>query len=260
MKNKVKAIRLLTEQKDFIQQLRSYRSDTPEFGKWWHKTSTILSNLFGEGTQQVKSFSEISYSLGFFTSDTPNSAFKKAYLEGLDAAEGLLEAKIHEIAEFWDETAPEGTINVSVILQRLFERFHIASRQLRVRHDRRSTLTIKDEYDVQDLLHVFLKLEFDDIRPEEWTPSYAGGSSRVDFLLKKEKVIIEVKKTRESMTERELGEQLIIDKERYQAHPDCEKLFCFIYDPEGIIGNPAGLENDLSCDHPLPTNIYIYPR
>jgi hypothetical protein len=24
---------------------------------------------------------------------------------------------------------------------------------------------------------------FDDIRPEEYTPSYAGGSSRIDFLL-----------------------------------------------------------------------------
>ncbi|MEI6002257.1 hypothetical protein H3V53_35580 [Paraburkholderia bengalensis] len=35
-----------------------------------------------------------------------------------------------------------------------------------------------DEYDVQDLLHGVLHLEFDDIRPEEWCPSYAGTGTR----------------------------------------------------------------------------------
>ena len=55
---------------------------------------------------------------------------------------------------------------------------------------------IKDEYDVQDLLNALLRLNFDDVRPEEYTPSYAGSSTRVDFLLKKEKIVIEVKKTR----------------------------------------------------------------
>nr|WP_250162867.1 hypothetical protein [Psychrobacter sp. WY6] len=37
---------------------------------------------------------------------------------------------------------------------------------------------------------------FDDVRPEEYTPSYAGAASRTDFLLKKEQIIIELKKSR----------------------------------------------------------------
>ena len=45
------------------------------------------------------------------------------------------------------------------------------------------------------LLHALLLLYFDDIRAEEWTPSYAGKSARMDFLLKNEGVVIEVKKT-----------------------------------------------------------------
>jgi glucan phosphorylase len=63
------------------------------------------------------------------------------------------------------------------------KRFHLVARQLRERHNERSTLQIEDEYDVQDLLHALLKINFEDVRAEEVCPSYAGGSSRVDFLL-----------------------------------------------------------------------------
>jgi hypothetical protein len=35
---------------------------------------------------------------------------------------------------------------------------------------------LKDEYDVQDLLYALLRIFFDDVRPEEWTPSFAGKS------------------------------------------------------------------------------------
>nr|GFC70330.1 hypothetical protein [Tanacetum cinerariifolium] len=85
-----------------------------------------------------------------------------------------------------------------------------------------------------------------DVRAEEWTPSYAGGSSRVDFLLKKERIIIEIKKTRPTLKAKHIGEQLIVDSQRYRAHPDCGRLLCFVYDPEGWVANPAGLENDLN--------------
>ena len=131
------------------------------------------------------------------------------------------------------------------LIERLCLRFHAAARTLQDRYDSRTTLEINDKYDVQDLLHAFLRLHFDDIRPEEWTPSYAGRSSRVDFLLKAERIVIEVKKTRASMKAGELGEQLIIDRVRYERHPDCDTLVCFVYDPEGRIGNPRGIERDL---------------
>lgn len=124
--------------------------------------------------------------------------------------------------------------------------FHLVARQLRKRHSNRATLEIEDEYDVQDLFHALLRLFFEDIRAEEWTPSYAGSSSRVDFLLQQEKIVVELKKTRNGLGEKEVGNQLLIDIARYQSHPDCKNLICFVYDPEGRIGNPKGLENDLN--------------
>ena len=78
------------------------------------------------------------------------------------------------------------------------------------------------------LLHALLLLYFDDVRAEEWTPSYAGKSSRMDFLLKNERVVIEVKKTRQGLADKELGDQLIIDVDRYKVHPDCKRLICFV--------------------------------
>lgn len=136
--------------------------------------------------------------------------------------------------------------NAIQIVESIANNFHNVVKQLRVRYGERNTLDVDDEYDVQDLLHALLKLYFDDIRSEEWTPSYAGGCKRMDFLLKKEKVVIEVKKTRKGLSDKEVGEQLIIDIGTYQAHPDCKTLICFVYDPEGRIGNPVGLESDLN--------------
>ncbi|MBE6845182.1 MAG: hypothetical protein E7508_05625 [Ruminococcus sp.] len=134
-------------------------------------------------------------------------------------------------------------------IEKIFKKFRIVAMQLKQRHKKRRTLEINDEYDVQDLLHALLKIDFDDIRAEEWTPSYAGGSVRMDFLLKDVDVVIEVKMTRSSMTAKTLGEELIIDIEKYQNHPYCKKLFCFVYDPEMRIGNPIGLKNDLESKH-----------
>lgn len=146
-------------------------------------------------------------------------------------------------------------------LNTIFVNFHKMARQLRQRHNGRTTIDIKDEYDVQDFLHPLLHMFFSDIRPEEWTPSYAGGSSRMDFLLKEQQTVIEVKMTRTSLKDKEIGDQLIIDIDRYKAHPDCKKLICFVYDPDGYIRNPAGLERDLArVDGPLPVQVIITPQ
>lgn len=143
--------------------------------------------------------------------------------------------------------ASTGDVNQACrIVEMICNRFHAVARQLRHRHTDRPTLEVRDEYDVQDLFHSLLRLYFDDIRHEEWTPSYAGRSSRMDFLLKLESLVIEIKKTRQGLDAKKVGEQLTIDIAHYQSHADCKMLMCFVYDPENRIANPAGLENDLS--------------
>lgn len=130
-------------------------------------------------------------------------------------------------------------------IRNIFSKFHRVVRALRKRHDGRSTLDVADEYDVQDLLNSLLRVYFDDVRTEEWTPSYAGKCARIDFVLKEHKIVIEVKMTRRGLADKELGDQLIIDIERYKALPDCKTLACFVYDPEGRVVNAKGLIKDL---------------
>ncbi|MBK9000682.1 MAG: hypothetical protein IPM35_33595 [Myxococcales bacterium] len=43
-----------------------------------------------------------------------------------------------------------------------------------------------------------------------------------------------------------MADELIIDKERYKKHPECDVLVCFVYDPSDVIRNPVGLEDDLA--------------
>lgn len=140
-------------------------------------------------------------------------------------------------------------------------RFHAVAMQLRQRYNSRTTIDVNDEYDVQDLFHSLLTLYFNDIRAEEWNPSYAGGSSRSDFLLPEINAVIEIKKTRQSMTTKQLGDQLLVDIGKYKKHPQCNRLICFVYDPEGRVTNPRGIENDLSnCDGDIDVRTIIVPK
>ncbi len=121
------------------------------------------------------------------------------------------------------------------IIEQLARGFHLVVRRLSQRYNHRPSIEIGDEYDVQDLFYAMLAPFFDDIRPEEVTPSYAGGHGRIDFLIKAEQIVIEIKKTRPTLKTRELRDQLIIDKEIYRIHPHCRNFIAFVYDPDGYI-------------------------
>ena len=146
-------------------------------------------------------------------------------------------------------------------IEMLCTRFHSVVVQLRDRHQNRPTLDVENEYDVQDLLHALLRLFFDDIRPESWTPNYAGRSSRVDFWLPEQQLVIETKKTRVGLAAKELGDELLIDIAHYKEFPYCKRLICFVYDPDGRVVNPRGLERDLSRKEPsFEVKTIITPR
>jgi len=132
------------------------------------------------------------------------------------------------------------------LLRKVCLRFHAVARQLRLRKDYRTTLEVEDDYDLQDLLCALLKLEFDEVGSDEWTPPYAGGSTRTTLLLNSEHIAVVAKKTRSGLTTKELAEQIAADASHYASRGSCRHLFCFIYDPEGRIGSPTRLESDLT--------------
>lgn len=125
-------------------------------------------------------------------------------------------------------------------------RFHAVTRQLRLRKDYRATLEVEDDYDLQDLLCALLKMEFEEVGTDEWTPPYTDGAPRTTFLIHGDQIAVSAKKTRPGLTTKELMEQVTADSARYSVRHPCHTLFCFIYDPEGRIGSPKRLETDLT--------------
>lgn len=141
---------------------------------------------------------------------------------------------------------PVTMLDSAASIARICERIPSVIRQLGERHNGRNAHEVRDEYDLQDLLHALLLLFFDDVRAEEYTPSWAGKAARMDFFLKGKSIVIEAKMTRQGLGAKELGDQIAIDILRYQSHPGCKMLFCLVYDPEHHVKNPRGIERDLS--------------
>ena len=140
-------------------------------------------------------------------------------------------------------------------------RFHSVARQLRLRGEYRATLSVEDEFDAQDLLHALLRIQFDNIDTDEWTPSYSNGALRTTLLLNDGRLALIVKKTRPGLNTKELTDQLRIDAERYRAHGRCTTLLCFMYDPDGRIGNPRGLEASLtSVNDSFVIDVLVAPK
>ncbi|MEP7376818.1 MAG: hypothetical protein ABI675_25695 [Chitinophagaceae bacterium] len=193
--------------------------------------------------------------IGYILALTTKSYSSKTFIEQAERLLRQIEIKVRHKPGFND------TDYSNRILTDLFDNFHSFYNQLRNRHNNRPSIEINDEYDVQDFLHALLRLHFKDVREEEHTPSYAGSSTRMDFLLKNEGIVIEVKKTRERLTDKELGQQLILDIAHYKNHPNCQVLKCFVYDPENKVKNPRGVESDIAraSDESLTVELFVRP-
>ena len=146
--------------------------------------------------------------------------------------------------------------SIEELLQRLLRGLPRAMHPLAYRRKDAKSLVFESEYDIQDLLHSQLRPWVADIRPEEFTPSYAGSATRMDFLLPAHGLVIEVKRIRDKAHAARVGDELIVDIEHYHRHPDCTRLWCAIYDPRMLIKNPTGMVSDLERSRSTPRGVF----
>ncbi|THJ17697.1 MAG: hypothetical protein CAF42_004895 [Nitrospira sp. CG24B] len=147
------------------------------------------------------------------------------------------------IARVIESTPDQDPLN---LIRKVCLRFHSVARQLRLRKDYRPTLEVDDDHDLQDLLCALLKVEFDEVATDEWTPPYTGGAPRTTLLVNRDQIAIVAKKTGPGVTTKELADQVAADSAYYRAQGRCATVFCFMYDPEGRIGSPKRLETTLT--------------
>ncbi len=242
--NKVKAIERLRCQADALERVVATEGLSPEFNRWRRDTEVAIEKIFGDGTRHIEDFKTIQYS-SRYGDDRDGNIFR----DGLANAASVLESFLAEIDEYWESDSLATSPSALARLERICNRFHLVALCLRSRFADRDVIEVKDEYDVQYLIRALLLVDFEDIRDEEVTPSHAGASARMDFLLKGERIVLETKKTRKGLAGKQVGEELLTDIARYRKHPDCGILVCFVYDPESHIKNPRGLEADLTGQH-----------
>jgi hypothetical protein len=143
-------------------------------------------------------------------------------------------------------TPPE---SFDVLLEKIIKGLPRAMFPLKNRRKSFSYLDFDNEYDLQSLFHALLRPWVRDIRPEDYTPSYAGSSTRVDFLCPKQEAVIEIKYVRDQRHAKNIGDELIIDIGHYNAHEKCKFLWIVIYDPHHLVLNPQGIISDLNGKH-----------
>ena len=119
-----------------------------------------------------------------------------------------------------------------LVLENLLHRLPRVIRELRVRQGDRPPFRVTDERDLEDLLRALLPLQFDDIRPESRTPSYAAAT-RTDFLLASEGIALTLKLAQPSLVE-----QLREDAAYYRRERKARVLVAFLHDPEATLREP----------------------
>ncbi len=145
---------------------------------------------------------------------------------------------------------PARAPDVLAVLDGLLRKLPRAVRQLRVRHDGRPAFRVEDEFDLADLLRAVLPLNFDDVRPEGRTPSYAPGT-RTDFVLAAEQTAVTGKRVTRAEDEGDLARQLAEDAAYYERRGGVKRLVALVYDPEQQLPEPARFESACRCDEGL---------
>lgn len=221
-----------TERSVLTHSMETY-VDSAKYQNWISRVKKLIEDSYGKESDYYNDFNTASSSW-FSNYNTLTRSYKPLF----DAARDDLAHSAVNTNTLQESSALSLVLNI-------LNRFPAFVRQLKRRYNGRAPLEVNDEYDVQDMVYALLTLHFNDIRAEEYTPSFAGAASRQDFLLKNEKIVIEVKKTRESLGAGKVGGELLIDMARYRAHQDCDTLILFVYDPDCYINNPLGVKTDL---------------
>lgn len=213
-----------------------------EFTDWRLETSKTLDSIFSSKTISRDFLTETFITLNKF-SDI--ESLKKLELV-VKTSKSSLEYLTRDILsdKFISNENKSLVIDKStalVIIRRILRNFykHIESMyqyevhgSAKIKKEDLDNIRIGNEYDVQRILYSLIRPVFPEARLE--TVDDAGYNSvRYDIVISEYDIVIEVKCTRNSMTERTLTEELGSDSFHYKA----DHLFLFIFDRVKLIKN-----------------------
>jgi hypothetical protein len=92
-----RAIPIIQSRLIAIDDLLEKKRGSPDFTKWKRDTEVALEHIFGPESRHKTDFTRVRYSLGAFSTRTPDSRFQEAYTQGLQNAKAILSSIIEEI-------------------------------------------------------------------------------------------------------------------------------------------------------------------
>ena len=148
----------------------------------------------------------------------------------------------------------------------ILNNFHNANKVItRDRRKDHNEYIIKDEYDVQDLLHVIFKSIYPKIESEENTPKVGGTTARADFIFKEFEIVLEIKMIKQTdRDEKNFIEQIKVDILSYYRYKPKYMIF-YIYDPLDKTKNEQNFKDlekkikyqDKDSTHEIETEIIV---
>ncbi|ABG60198.1 hypothetical protein [Cytophaga hutchinsonii] len=191
-----------------------------------------LSDFLRESTDTDEYHKVIDFVINEITSDDTEDSIFSIIRKDADAIDLLL-INDYIMARGLDRTKYLNISAKTLIIQ-ILNNFSNAIKKITVhRYNSRAGIEIKDEYDVQDVLHTMLIGIFPDLKPEEQVQRTGAKNTRVDFALDSEGILIEAKMISDNYKdEKEFIEQLKKDIESYFVYPNLKDVIFFVYAPD----------------------------
>lgn len=88
-----------------VPKLKGLRHGDQEVEKWQRDARVAIGNTFGQDSEHVTEFKEISFYLPFMSDRTTDSEEQDWYIRALSRAEVKIQSMIEEIQEYWEDDA-----------------------------------------------------------------------------------------------------------------------------------------------------------
>lgn len=228
----------ITEGNYLIKELEGNRSLTEIedlFSKWRKETNVVITQTCEDGTKGRLFLSYTEWIINKFSELESRRELILVIEKGLNYM-NQLKLEFNHVEK--DQLDTEAAVMViRRILCNFYKHLEVMYQEDvhgkgKITKEQLRAIRIGNEYDVQRILYSLIRPIFPQTRVEV-VDDTGYKPIRYDIKIEEYNLVIEVKCTRSSMTERSLAEELGSDAFHYQA----DYLFFFIYDKEKIIKN-----------------------
>lgn len=222
-----------------------------EFENWRNTVSRMLEECFSLRSMSSEFLTDTHSFINKFSKVESAKNLKVA----LDSSKSYLlrlKSEIHSGKYMSEENKDNSisTFTALIIIRRILRNFHKHIETMyqaevhgngKIAKEDLARIKIGNEYDVQRILYSLIRPIFPEARLEA-VDDAGYNSVRYDLVIAEYDVVIEVKCTRENMTERKLTEELGSDAFHYRAN----HLFLFIFDRVKMIKNMDAFEKSFN--------------